>query len=823
VALLKKELYRQQPAREACAKNPRKRTSSSQFDDDDWNPKKKQIKRTYSGRPGKASNGHRGRPRLYSSAKDRIQFIPGAISVPTPILNRARGDLLINEPRPLPLREDILDEDRNNRKGRPRTNVGDAQYQLSDSMRELKRKTPAITYGIYEGIYNGLEALLKVTAPEGSSVEAKGPKSLLSMCLRMVPKYIADEEQIWEKELRETERSINCRDISTEVYDDLETLGTSGRGCKHLRVVVRSHGIQVISDAIEAGLLDTAFCSILITLCIHTKARKDGEVLLSSLISSGNYPPPKSISTRLSDDLATLPLSFLTAFAEQSGSASLLYRQLSSMIADGRLHSGWLATREFSSIWTKAIQDVSSSTVDVNILKFIDIALHKLAMLHKQEDYQEGNGILSEAATQTFSSLLTTICSIIILSNRTSEQSKRYAHNSDLPSCEHIVSLLRGCLVESEMYRTWDSQGLLLMLANLIVGSHEDDKYSGHDLARLLVIQLRRTKQYGSELVDLICSIARCCGRGTSTMGFGYLKNLHLSLESVATTRETDGANLLHEIIVDSAFSFAQQVPDSSYLNYATSTEAKFHVVKTKHVGSTPRGSGGFRWEEGISEWVTATPAVKKIKLKSNKHESNYSDPDTPFRPRLQNLDSVAAKTTSQQPTFTVNRNLRIEIVINRHQHSPPLKYYDSDSDSVDSSGCMDNSTRNTSVCSSGDEFNGDSPVCQNVANLPPTPPRARKTSSRYRSASSIRNVSNLQRLRQEVQEAQKWNPYEDSSDDELSFLDNSSQDEPALRNVPCKVVNTRRGSRRVPGRTNKSFGAKIMALISDSEDELCS
>src|ERR1700710_2483484 len=104
------------------------------------------------------------------------------------------------------------------------------------------------------------------------------------------------------------------------------------------------------------------FCRILVALCIHMGASKEGETLLSSLLSVQNLPAPKSVFTRLGDDEQSRPLSMLWDFVKQQHCFSFQYKVLSSMISNGILPLSWVATKEFGPIWTRGIQALSSDS-----------------------------------------------------------------------------------------------------------------------------------------------------------------------------------------------------------------------------------------------------------------------------------------------------------------------------------------------------------------------------------------------------------------------------------------------------------------------------
>lgn len=674
VAVLRKELSRYQfnttsrvqvAVEETCKT---RRRNTAQASDTDWNLARKRIKRTYSGRGGGklADYAKSGLSRI-PSLKDNRGSIPGEVSVPTPVLNRARGDLPRSfSPVGTLLGDESLEQIVNRRnKKRPRTKDGEAHFQLCEMMRELKRKTSPSRYTTYAGIYNGLETLLKATASDKPKERRKGPGTLLSMCLGAVPQYISQEEAYFEAQLEETGKrsAIDNKDISTEVYADLEAFGSCGNGWKHLRTIVRSHGLRVVCDAVQDGLLDISFCDILVTLCTHVGASKEAEIILSSLLSSRLIPTPSTLFSRFEENEQSRPLSILCKFADKLQCFSFQYRQLSTMVSTGYLPLTWAATKEFGPVWIRVMQTLSCDPMEADTLIFMDVMLSMFASMaataRGARNLKKAEIALLEATKQTFSSLVTTLTAMIVLSKETASDLDPSESQAFTSKYNHILMLLRSSLIHWKLSHKISSQGTLLLLANIII--EEQDNTSNIINLDLLLKHLQQVEGFvedvtvRDDLVAFLSTTARCCGRGASTQGLEHLERLHSVLEQLASNRDRNEKNLLYGIIVDSAFAFAQQVPDRKHLEYAVSVERRFHVVKTDPAQNLTPGNGGrqarggYRWEEGICEWVTSTPAVY--------HSREYDLPTYLLRDEL---DHGMPSKTSRRKVTKVRANLQV-------------------------------------------------------------------------------------------------------------------------------------------------------------------
>jgi hypothetical protein len=688
--------------------------------------------------------------------------------------------------------------------------------------------------------------LLRVTASVEEDINLLGPGSLLSMCLRAIPQYIKKEEALLAEQLEESGciSAINRRDVSTEIYDDLEAFGSSGHGWKHLKTVVRSHGIQVISVAIQDGLIDMEFCGILVSLCVNMHATREAEIMLSALLSAGIFIKPKSVVTRFVDDIRTRPLSIFWKFAARRGSLSYQYRQLSRMISNGILHISWLATKEFISFWARAVREFPFNLADPNAIAFFNTALPLLATYgepYYQSRRTSGNtdAVLLEAVRQTFSSLVATLSTIGILSRETVAQTEGPVVSPT--SREQVIAIFRTCLAQWKLGDRFNIKGALLALAILMMESY-DGYPPDFELVNLLVSPLSQTSCSAQlsarrkELATFFCSIARSCGRGISNSGFEYLRYLHTSLERFSHNKELNGGKIVQDIIVDSAFAFAQKVPEKQHLDYAASIEAKFHAMRCGSVTSMSEdadGRAGYRWEDGISEWVIATPVARIVKSATLGEESSVdgSDCETPFCHRNRRA----------RLKYPVCSTLMMDLApssVSKHDYSdvsrPSTPGYESTwSDSYDDDDDTPTTSYESTVTSNSHKFYAsdkehlmgslnDDDLEMDELCTPGSPPLISTASAG--SGKRCRYSSQAPRLRRRVlRQSLRWQTF-DESDDELSCLSASSRNSPWQDSTdgggPNANLPALNRGERIPGRRKSTAGLET-SFPGDSEDEL--
>jgi hypothetical protein len=639
------------------------------------------------------------------------------------------------------------------------------------------------------------------------------------------------------------------------------------------------------------------FCGALASLCVHMSATDEAQRLLSALLSSTIFPLPKTLYETLGQ-----PLVMLSKFTEYTGSTSFQYRQLSGILSNGLLPLDWLATKEFGPVWTRAVQSLSPDLVDEDALAFLDTSLSLLLAAEESNSGQLGRSgatvnAVAQAIKNTLSSVLTTLSSIVVLSMDTPTQNQRKLGTTS-PAYEYISTLLRSGLPQSRLSGISSSAGTLLLLAYLVV-QHERGDFAQTDSYHISLLP-EYLSQVGDNFMDVstvyndatmfLCQIARCCGRGASSSGFEHIERLHRILE----TQMGDGDinNVLKSLIVDSAFAFAQQVSDRKHLDYAATLDEKFsaRLIKAssdlESLSDCDEDSSGFRWEEGIGEWVTTTPALNNPKRNCVAEilsaDDSYSE--TPFRPppklRFRKEKEVASSASSLQtrgpPMSPVEQEVAVDSSRSEEQLIEDGSQSDKDSSchsSPDASSddellAESDSSRNLEVLSPSDASASEMEVSfieeESVASNTSSPSlpfqavkRTRQSIGRTSrlstkllrnsqdwqifdessvctvSSSSSGSQQNSDRLfvdraprlgRRALRSSQAWQIF-DESDDELSILSVSSKGDMVLQDVTnvTAISNARRTKARAGASlTQRKSVPKTVVALSDSEDELC-
>lgn len=313
----------------------------------------------------------------------------------------------------------------------------------------------------------------------------------------------------------------------------------------------------------------------------------------------------------------------------------------------------------------------------------------------------------------------------------------------------------------------------------------------------------------------MLSDVARCCGKGSFTSGFEYLQRFHSSMGALLMEGDTR-FNMVRCIIVDSAYEFAQRVPQTTHLDhasqmnllYSSRTRASKYEEKQE---SMQVAKSGFRWEEGIGEWVSATPAINLSKICSLSLFDEQNKMETPIQPRMQ----------------------KTVIVVNDHLESPQLRNrlvaveIPKEFSAVDVTGDLDSSSTSDGERHDSGLDKYDTTDMSDVSDDETIDSKdSVRRSLRFQTKPPYQNEPTTA-IEQPQQFPSSIPDTEADSDDELSFLSVSSQvSHTAKTSETVHTTSSRRVLRSRP-EVKEVVGLKrrkrrFVDYVSDSEDELC-
>ncbi|EUC48901.1 hypothetical protein COCMIDRAFT_2353 [Bipolaris oryzae ATCC 44560] len=606
--------------------------------DPDWRPGMKPgaAKKTTYGARG------RGRPALRRGSPDTTSNVsrPGEIAF-TPLISRMGGQLNSSPQMPIsPLRK--LPKNR-----------GPLLVHLALPAADVPRDVHKLVQGTLEAYANLLQA-----TSTGNESTRKGTRSLMGACLRKLPAYIELEEHFAKLDRLEDEVDEEGRDIANEIYEQLETHfeQAPGLGWRHFRQVVRTHATTLICDAIADEILSLKDALMLITHCLNAYAWEEAEQLLLAYAPLLD-PITMPINTRadLFDVQRSPFLHAVKAFVYRTGRHRLLYDVLEHMVALELLPLEWLATDSMRPVWDRLVRSVSENDARTlpSVCRFFEtVAFASMGLPDYRLLEDEVTGSVSrrfvpssrlelrQALDTTFSSLLTVLCSITLVNNSRNDDvgqmtAKRVTRVLDavvvaIATRQDIKDELDLLGADANDVQVMAQRGIWITFASCLLHLESclsDPTVVSLDTVGSIGIINWIASQYSSRdinfasifgpLPSLVSSTARGTGRIWQDDGFDQLQRFVTALMSVSGCRLPHKLWTLKRIALESALEFAHGTGDAEHMAFAREVEKKMQtqgrliIMQSPAKNASPATGGGFRWEEGIGEWVTCTPFVK--------------------------------------------------------------------------------------------------------------------------------------------------------------------------------------------------------------------
>jgi hypothetical protein len=603
--------------------------------DPDWRPDGKPgrgNKKTYGGRGARKAAGVQRR----GSDANRVSR-PGEIAF-TPLVARISSQLM-SSPN---VRKSPWKKHRKNR----------GPLQVNIDWTQLPGDLGKLVQGVFEAYANVLQA-----TTDGDEKSWKGTRSLMAACLRRLPAYIELEEHFAKLD-REEEDGEEERDVSDEIYEHLETHFEQrpGQGWRPFKQVLRAHATSQLCDAITDEIIGIDTMSMLVTHCVRDFAWDEAERLLLAylpLLEASSIPI--NIKANLFDAQQSAYLCAVKSFVDRTGRHRLLFDLLEHMIAHELLPLEWLATECMRPVWDRVVRSTSNNdhrTIAHAYRFFEMVTLAGMGLPDERLLADETTGArrfvpssreeLRMALSTTYSSLLTVMCSIALVNNSRDDEFGRQISRSVTWMLDAVaVAMLRRNDVRSELQllephgddaQTFLQRATWTVFASFVV--HLDkcptkratinlklsDLAEGLNwLAAQYLLKGINTASILGSLPALVSSIARGTGRIWKDDGFDQSQRLVQSLMALSGYRLPHKLWTMKRLALESAVEFAQDAGATEHATYARMIEQKMRtqgqlvIVPSPHKNNSPSSSsGGFKWEEGIGEWVACTPFVAK-------------------------------------------------------------------------------------------------------------------------------------------------------------------------------------------------------------------
>jgi hypothetical protein len=469
--------------------------------------------------------------------------------------------------------------------------------QLSSRKEEAQRNLVAA--------FNNL--LTTTTSP--TEPKRTGARSLTSACLSRVPDYI-------DLEAEDTQQSdIATEDIVSSIYNDLEGLGTNSEGgWSGLREVVRSHCVHLVCTAIEDGLIHDARISELVTACSKNGALPEAESLTRSWLSQHQSRTP----TRL--DELNGALAKLAELRTLHDAPELYLRQFTELI-------------DSDSVWVADVLRPGCTSLKELIKALIRGPGQELALSYLEAAVMKDCETSNTTSLPVFTRLAGLLASVALTQAGIWTES---LNDLDLPAVVHRIAIRvmqhhsgkQKIETRSNGIHPFIMADILLQLAKLAKAPST--------ISIPMDTSISAIAEHQPAFVKFACNVAQHVSRFSEAEEIESLRLTTSGFLSPPPECSAENRELLSRLGFEIAFAFSEQTGVEIDHRFAGSIAAnKKESSPRNDPVQTPRRRAqvsGFKWEEGLCEWVAATPLPlsRAVQTESNEQYDTINSQDEP-------------------------------------------------------------------------------------------------------------------------------------------------------------------------------------------------
>lgn len=445
-------------------------------------------------------------------------------------------------------------------------------------------------------LVRAFDNLLTATS-SASSIERVGARSLMSACLRRVPDYIDLELEDLDEDNEEDEN------ITSTIYSELESLGTnSDGGWSGLREVVRSHGLHHVRAAIDEGLIKETRISELVATCSKHGALFAADSLLQTWIGRGH------VTTSGRVDVSHVALAKLSELRTTHDAPELFLRHHTGLVRSGHIHLSDIL-RPGSATLKDMISALLRGPGQDAALAYLEAAVI--------EDYTANTTSLP-----VFSRLAGLLASLVLAQTGVADPTKS---ELDLSTVVHRVATTFA-KQQSEGKDAVEDESHSASIAG-----KQSDKIHPFIMASTL-LQLTSQSKTSTFITTPLSSLIHTITAHQNTFikfAVNVAHHVHRfsdadELESLLITtsgliapppESTDeNRSTLNRLALEIAFAYREQTGIDIDEHFFDSKQATSNGRPATNIAQTPRRRvqvSGYKWEEGLCEWVAATPLAK--------------------------------------------------------------------------------------------------------------------------------------------------------------------------------------------------------------------
>lgn len=551
---------------------------------------------------------------------------------------------------------------------------------------DLVRHTASVQSRLIEGVCKGLMALLQATSK--SETSPIGCCSLFSTCLRRVPSYIREEEML--AKINDPANDDDIASVVYNDLEEFGSMTGAGWSplkdvVRAHGIVMISEAIEEGAIGFNDARQLSSSC---LTVAAFDEAQTILESTVKSQIAAaGHFSKRNELSVNgaqmVSDSIIKFALQtgrygFLyrqTASMLESGVLPLDWISNQCMVScwngvirsitqeDEHVRSATVLLQTSLSQWYKKASTIPLPEVHDLRLR-IRKSSHRPGLRHaalmrasKATDTKLNFSHLGDSKyDNTDSGLCSTISSILTVFSafsllKYSDSSSKLDNTLGISSTTiHDLGVKVRQALELVTYSADSRHASILILERLrlslmaagMVGMIHDGSIEqrcpsdfGHFTS---LAELPNSGQTFSSAGSFLCAVARCCATARSDDAFDFIQAMVDNLTvfpSISGSCDKATRGLFGQIALAAAFEFAESTSQPSHLNWALKVELA--VSGTANAAGQPsfektpahdikQGRNGYRWEEGICEWIAKTPALVVCEPSRLESESSQVD-----------------------------------------------------------------------------------------------------------------------------------------------------------------------------------------------------
>jgi hypothetical protein len=484
----------------------------------------------------------------------------------------------------------------------------DSANRQSVKMRQLPVQLSSSNEEVQRNLVAAFNSLLTTTTSP-SEPERTGARSLMSACLSRVPDYI-------DLEAEDTQQSdIAAEDIVSSIYNDLEGLGTNSEGgWSGLREVVRSHCVHLVCTAIEDGLIHDAQISELVTACSKNGALPEAESLTRSWLSQHQSRTP----TRL--DELNGALAKLAELRTSHDAPELYLRQFTELI-------------DSDSVWVADVLRPGCTSLKELIKALIRGPGQELALSYLEaavmKDYETSN----TTSLPVFTRLAGLLASVALTRAGIWTES---SDDLDLPAVVHRIAIRVMQYHSRKQELKTRSNGIHpFIMADTLLRLTKLPR-TPFITSIPMDASISAIAEHQPAFVKFACNVAQHVSRFSEAEEIESLRLTTSGFLSPPPECSTENRELLSRLGFEIAFAFSEQTGVEIDHRFAGSIAAnKKESSPRNDPVQTPRRRAqvsGFKWEEGLCEWVAATPLPlsRAVQTESNEQYDTINSQEEP-------------------------------------------------------------------------------------------------------------------------------------------------------------------------------------------------